>query len=43
MDTQIANWEMSYESERQDSVTREEIATWPSEPYKVDFENINWN
>jgi hypothetical protein len=42
MDTQIVNWEMSLESE-QHSITREEIATWPSEPYTLDWNTINWN
>ena len=42
MDTQIANWEMSLESE-QTTIIREEIATWPSEPYTLDFDSINWN
>lgn len=42
MDTQIAIWEMNLESD-QSSDTREEIATWPSEPYKLDWNSINWN
>lgn len=41
MDTLIANWEMSLESEQ--TITREELATWPSEPYTLDFDSINWN
>jgi hypothetical protein len=32
MDTQIATWEMNLEPAAE-SITREEIATWPSEPY----------
>lgn len=42
MDAQITNWEMSLESE-QSSQLREEIATWPSEPYTLDWNSINWN
>ena len=42
MDTQIANWEMSIESE-QTSVPNEEIATGPFEPYTLDWNLINWN
>ena len=22
---------------------KEEVATWPSEPYKLDWDAINWN
>ena len=22
---------------------KEEVATWPSEPYKLDWDTINWN
>lgn len=42
MDTQIVNWEMSLESE-QSSIPQEGIASWPSEPYTLDWEGINWN
>lgn len=42
MDTQIVIWEMSLESE-QPSEIREEIATFPSEPYKFYWDTINWN
>jgi hypothetical protein len=42
MDTQIAIWEMSLETE-QTIIVREEIAQDPSEPYSPDFSNINWN
>ena len=42
MDTQIAIWEMNLESDGE-PITREEIATWPSEPYTIDWESINWN
>lgn len=42
MDTQIAIWEMSLEPE-QPSETLEEIATFPSEPYKLYLDAINWN
>ena len=42
MDTQIANWEMSIESE-QTPIIKEEIATGPFEPYTLDWNLINWN
>jgi hypothetical protein len=42
MDTQITTWEMNSDS-NSESITREEIATWPSEPYTIDWESINWN
>jgi hypothetical protein len=42
MDTQIANWEMSIESE-QTSMPPEGIATGPFEPYTLDLNLINWN
>lgn len=42
MDSQIAAWEMNLESEPP-SVVKEEIATWPSEPYTLDRDLINWN
>lgn len=42
MDTLLTTWEMNLESE-QSSEVREEIAAWPSEPYKLDRDNINWN
>lgn len=42
MDTQIVNWEMSLESD-QSPVAKEELATWPSEPYTLDWNSINWN
>ena len=42
MDTQIINWEMNMESE-QSSIVKEEIATGPYEPYKLDWNSINWN
>ncbi|HEU4470824.1 MAG TPA: hypothetical protein VFR58_07075 [Flavisolibacter sp.] len=42
MDSLITNWEMSFEAEQQ-AVTREEIANWPSEPYVLDRNGINWN
>jgi hypothetical protein len=42
MDTQIATWEMNLEPAAE-SITREEIATWPSEPYTIDWDSINWN
>lgn len=42
MDTQIITWEMNMEQE-QSSVPREEIATWPTEPYTLDWDTINWN
>jgi len=43
MDAQIINWEMSSEQEQLSSAIREEIATWPSEPYKLDWTSICWN
>lgn len=42
MDTQIAAWEMAYEVEQSHEQLREEVATWPSEPYILD-RNINLN
>ena len=42
MDTLLATWEMNLESE-QSSEIREEIATWPSEPYTLDWDSFNWN
>jgi hypothetical protein len=42
MDTQIANWEMAIEAETY-QVPSEELATGPSEPYKLDTNSINWN
>lgn len=42
MDTQIVTWEMNLESNTPSS-TREEIATWPSEPYQLDWDSLTWN
>ena len=42
MDTLLATWEMNLESE-QSSDVREEVATWPAEPYTLDLESLNWN
>lgn len=42
MDTLLATWEMNLESE-QSSEVREEVASWPSEPYTLDWDNLNWN
>lgn len=42
MDTLLITWEMNLESE-QSSEVREEIATWPSEPFTLDWETLNWN
>jgi hypothetical protein len=42
MDTQIASWEMALDADNE-TVPREEIATWPSEPYTLDRNAINWN
>jgi len=42
MDTLLATWEMNLESE-QSSEVREEIATWPSEPFTLDRDCLNWN
>jgi hypothetical protein len=38
----IITWEMSIEPEPE-SVLQEEVATWPSEPYHLDWGSINWN
>ncbi len=43
MDTHITNWEMSLDTSDQNAMAKEEIATWPSEPYKLDWASINWN
>jgi len=40
MDTLLITWEMNLESEA--SEVREEIATWPSEPYILNTD-FNWN
>lgn len=42
MDTLLTTWEMNLESE-QSSEVREEIASWPSEPYTLDWDTVNWN
>lgn len=42
MDTQLATWEMNLEPNAA-PVTREEIAEWPSEPYTIDRDSLNWN
>ena len=42
MDTQITTWEMNLESAAE-PMTREEVATWPSEPYTIEWDSINWN
>ena len=42
MDTQIVIWEMNLEPD-QSIEQKEEVATWPSEPYKLDWDLINWN
>ncbi|SHF51397.1 hypothetical protein [Flavisolibacter ginsengisoli] len=42
MDTQITTWEMNLESSAVND-TREEIAAGPLEPYKLDWDAINWN
>lgn len=42
MVTLLAKWEMNSQSEHSSEV-REEIATWPSEPYTLDRDNFNWN
>ena len=41
MDTLLTTWEMNLESEFTSEV-REEIASWPSEPYTLDTD-FNWN
>ena len=42
MDTCITIWEMNLEPDSI-SITREEVATGPSEPYTLDWDSINWN
>ena len=42
MDTQIAIWEMNLGPD-QIAEQKEEVATWPSEPYRLDWDTINWN
>jgi len=42
MDTLLATWEMNLTLEQLSEV-REEIATWPSEPFIADLDNFNWN
>ena len=42
MDTLLTTWEMNLQSEKYSEV-QEEIAIGPSEPYKLDRDNINWN
>jgi len=42
MDTLLATWEMNLDAD-QSAEVREEIATWPSEPYTLDRESFNWN
>ena len=42
MDTLLTTWEMNLDSE-QASEVREEIANWPSEPYTLDWDTLNWN
>lgn len=42
MDTLVTTWEMNLESDQSTEV-REEIATWPSEPYTLDRDTLNWN
>ena len=42
MDTLLTTWEMNLDSD-QSSEVREEIATWPSEPYTLDWDTFNWN
>jgi len=37
MDKKIVIWTMSLEE------PKEEVATWPSEPYTLDWDAINWN
>jgi hypothetical protein len=42
MDTLITTWEMNLQIE-QSSEVKEEVATWPSEPYTLDRGTFNWN
>jgi len=42
MDTLVTTWEMNLQSDQSTDV-REEIATWPSEPYTLDRDALNWN
>jgi hypothetical protein len=42
MDTLLATWEMDLVLE-QTSEVREEIANWPGEPYKINWDGFNWN
>ncbi len=42
MDTYLFNWEMNADAEQTIDL-KEEIALWPSEPYKLDFNTINCN
>jgi hypothetical protein len=42
MDTQIINWEMNADSDSAVDL-KEEIALWPSEPYTLNWNTINWN
>ena len=42
MDTYITLLELNMEASEA-SAPREEIATFPLEPYQVDWESINWN
>lgn len=42
MDTQIAIWEMNLQFNPIFEI-REEIATFASEPYQIDWNSINWN
>lgn len=42
MDTLLTTWEMNLDSE-QSSEVREEIASWPTEPYTLDWDTLNWN
>jgi hypothetical protein len=42
MDTLLTAWEMNLESEQFSDIS-EGIATWPSEPYTIDWDSINWN
>jgi hypothetical protein len=42
MSTKISTKKMKLDSE-QFSEVREEVATWPSEPYTLDRDSFNWN
>ena len=42
MNTTRRNLQMNHKPEPA-SITKEELATWPSEPYTLDVSSISWN